>query len=133
MSASEVAPNPFWYAKSIAALTSRDRLSICVLVMFAHKSVNQLSVTRISKPVKPPACFLPAAVLDLTCRDDEDDAPSYSGAGTSGPPFWSHGCDETLLRFNETWDPIWYPAGLDRGTQFSVRNPSHERVLPRLS
>src|ERR1700732_963473 len=57
MSASEVAPNPFWYAKSIAALTSRDRLSICVLVMFAHESVKQLSVTRISKPVKPPACF----------------------------------------------------------------------------
>src|SRR5216684_6682202 len=42
MSASEVAPNPFWYAKSTAALSSRDRLSICVLAMFAPKSVNQL-------------------------------------------------------------------------------------------
>src|ERR1700692_89443 len=52
MSASEVSPNPFWYAKLTAALTSRDRLSICVLVMFAHKSVNQLNMTKISKPVK---------------------------------------------------------------------------------
>src|SRR5258708_1342760 len=43
MSASEVAPNPFWYAKPTAALTSRDRLSICVLAMFAPKSVNQLA------------------------------------------------------------------------------------------
>jgi hypothetical protein len=32
-----VAPNPFWYAKPTAALTSRDRLSICVLAMFVHK------------------------------------------------------------------------------------------------
>jgi hypothetical protein len=55
MSASEVAPNPFWYAKSIAALTSRDRLSMCVLVMFAHESVNQLSMMKISKAVKPGA------------------------------------------------------------------------------
>jgi hypothetical protein len=39
MSASEVAPNPFWYAKPTAALTSRDRLSICVLAMFVPKSV----------------------------------------------------------------------------------------------
>jgi hypothetical protein len=40
MSASEVAPNPFWYAKPTAALTSRDRLSTCVLAMFVHKAVN---------------------------------------------------------------------------------------------
>jgi hypothetical protein len=50
-----VAPNPFWYAKPTAALTSRDRLSICVLAMFVHKSVNQLSMTGVGKPVKPPA------------------------------------------------------------------------------
>src|SRR6266851_5089800 len=56
MSASEVAPNPFWYAKPTAALTSRDRLSICVLAMFVHKSVHQLSMTGIGKPVKSPAC-----------------------------------------------------------------------------
>src|ERR1700686_1249717 len=42
MSASEVAPNPFRYAKLTAALTSRDRLSICVLAMFVHKPVTQL-------------------------------------------------------------------------------------------
>src|SRR5882762_4279844 len=53
MSASEVAPNPFWYAKSTAALTSRDRLSICVLAMFVHKSVNKLSMAGTGKPVKP--------------------------------------------------------------------------------
>src|SRR6266566_122415 len=60
MSASEVAPNPFWYAKSTAALTSRDRLSICVLAMFVPKSVNQLYVTGVGRPVKPPAWFWPA-------------------------------------------------------------------------
>ena len=49
MSASEVAPNPFWYAKSTAALTSRDRLSICILVMSVHQSVNQLSMTGIGQ------------------------------------------------------------------------------------
>src|SRR5712691_11920862 len=63
MSASEVAPNPFWYAKPTAALTSRDRLSICVLAMFVPKSVNQLYITRVGRPVKPPAWFWPAAVL----------------------------------------------------------------------
>src|SRR6266478_6129058 len=57
MSASEVSRNPFWYAKLTAALTSRDRLSICVLAMFVHKSVDQLSMARIGKPVKPPACL----------------------------------------------------------------------------
>ncbi|MGF7001276.1 hypothetical protein P3T25_009669, partial [Paraburkholderia sp. GAS32] len=31
---SEVAPNPFWYARSTAALTSLDRLSLFVLAMF---------------------------------------------------------------------------------------------------
>jgi hypothetical protein len=113
-----VAPNPFWYAKSIAALTSRDRLSICVLVMFAHKSVNQLNMTRISKPVKPPACCQPRSLISNAGMDDEDDAPSYSAAGTSGP-FWSGG--ETQLRFNETWDPIWYPEGLERETQRKMR------------
>src|SRR6202030_4013208 len=78
MSASEVAPNPFWYAKSIAALTSRDRLSICVLGMFAHKSVNQLSMTRIGKPVKPPACCHltnqpPLSLTDIPLRHDASD------------------------------------------------------------
>src|SRR5258707_11021991 len=53
MSASEVSPNPFWYAKLTAASTSRDRLSICVLAMFVHKSVDQLSMSRVGKPVKP--------------------------------------------------------------------------------
>src|SRR6267142_5297081 len=53
MSASEVAPNPFWYAKSTAALTSRDRLSICVLAMFLPKSVNQLHLRGSAGPVKP--------------------------------------------------------------------------------
>src|SRR6266403_2418806 len=38
MSASEVPPNPFWYAKPTAALTSRDRLSICVLAMVLEVS-----------------------------------------------------------------------------------------------
>src|ERR1700693_697718 len=66
MSASEVAPNPFWYAKLTAALTSRDRLSICVLAMFLRKSVIQLNMTGVGKLVKPPACFWPAGVLDLT-------------------------------------------------------------------
>src|SRR5258708_34866713 len=55
MSASEVAPNPFWYAKPTAALTSRDRLSICVLAMFVHKSVTQLSMAGIRKNGKSPA------------------------------------------------------------------------------
>src|SRR4029077_13444935 len=63
MSASEVAPNPFWYAKLTAALTSCDRLSICVLAMFVPKSVNQLYVTGVGKSVKPSAWFWPAAVL----------------------------------------------------------------------
>ena len=63
VSASEVAPNPFWYAKSTAALTSRDRLSICVLAMFGRKSVIQLNMTWVGRPVKPPAWFWPAAVL----------------------------------------------------------------------
>ena len=74
---------------------------------------------RVRKPVKP----LPAAVLDLECKgvDDEDDGAELLGAGTSGPPFWSGGSDETLLRFNETWDPIWYPEGLERGTQRKTR------------
>src|ERR1700682_3587872 len=40
MSASEVAPNPFWYAKPTAALSSRDRLSICVLAMCVSPSTN---------------------------------------------------------------------------------------------
>jgi len=40
MSASEVASNPFWYAKPTAALTSRDRLSICVLAMCISPSTN---------------------------------------------------------------------------------------------
>src|SRR6266853_5963641 len=40
MSASEVAANPFWYAKPTAALTSRDRLSICVLAMHISPSSN---------------------------------------------------------------------------------------------
>src|SRR6266404_2634727 len=62
MSASEVAPNPFWYAKPTAALTSRDRLSICVLAIFVPKSVNQLFITGVGRPVKPPAWFWPAAV-----------------------------------------------------------------------
>src|SRR5712691_8328314 len=66
MSASEVAPNPFWYAKSTAALSSRDRLSICVLAMFAHKSANRLNMVGIGEPVKPPACFCPAAVQSET-------------------------------------------------------------------
>src|SRR6266481_5285410 len=57
MSASEVAPNPFWYAKPTAALTSRDRLSICVLAMLVPKSVNQLYLTGVGRPVKPPAWF----------------------------------------------------------------------------
>jgi hypothetical protein len=35
-------PAYFWYAKPTAALTSRDRLSICVLAMFAHKSDREL-------------------------------------------------------------------------------------------
>jgi hypothetical protein len=35
-----VAPNPFWYAKPTAALTSRDRLSIGVPAMFVLKSGN---------------------------------------------------------------------------------------------
>ena len=30
--------------------------------MFAHKSVDQLSMAGVDKPVKPPACFWPAAV-----------------------------------------------------------------------
>src|SRR6266404_3258726 len=51
MSASEVASNPFWYAKPTAALTSRDRLSICVLAM-CYKSVNQLTMPRVGKDVK---------------------------------------------------------------------------------
>src|ERR1700722_10628070 len=68
MSASEVAPNPFWYAKPTAALSSRDRLSIRVLAMFALKLVIQLSMRGIGKPVKPPACFRPAAVLDPDSR-----------------------------------------------------------------
>src|SRR5882762_242042 len=59
MSASEVAPNPFWYAKLTAALTSRDRLSICVLAMFVHQSVDQLSMVGVGKRVKPPACPKP--------------------------------------------------------------------------
>src|SRR6266403_1520819 len=66
MSASEVAPNPFWYAKSTAALSSRDRLSICVLAMFAHKSANRLNMVGIGEPVKPSACFCPAAVQSET-------------------------------------------------------------------
>jgi hypothetical protein len=73
-----VAPNPFWYAKSIAALTSRDRLSICVLVMFAHKSVNQLNMTRIGKPVKPPACFLPG-LLCHNWQSKESNLPKPTG------------------------------------------------------
>src|SRR5580704_11937753 len=63
MSASEVAPNPFWYAKLTAAQTSRDCLSICVLAMLVCKSVIQLNMTSVGKPVKPPACFWAAAVL----------------------------------------------------------------------
>src|SRR5260370_15474177 len=57
MSGREVAPNPFWFGKLTAALISRDRLSICVLAMFVHKSVDQLSMAGIGKTVKPPACF----------------------------------------------------------------------------
>src|SRR4029077_10437514 len=62
MSASEVAPNPFWYAKPTAALTSRDRLSIGVIAMFVSQSTNP--VVGIRKSVKPPACLWPAAVPD---------------------------------------------------------------------
>src|SRR5882757_873787 len=68
MSASEVSPNPFWYAKLTAALTSRDRLSICVLAMFVHKSVDQLSMSRVGKPVKPPACQQAVAGVGADAR-----------------------------------------------------------------
>jgi hypothetical protein len=44
MSASEVAPNPFWYAKSTAALTSRDRLSIGVLAMLRISQFSNLDI-----------------------------------------------------------------------------------------
>src|ERR1700730_10064148 len=92
MSASEVAPNPFWYAKSIAALTSRDRLSICALVMFAHKSVDQLSIAEMSKPVKPLACIGGRAVGSAPatedpgatlwfCRSPEGERPWHSSGG----------------------------------------------------
>ena len=49
-------PNPFWYAMPTAALTSRDRLSICVLAMLCI-SQSPNSIGRIDKPVKPPACL----------------------------------------------------------------------------
>src|ERR1700730_3508628 len=54
MSASDVASNPFWYAKPTAALTSRDRLSICVLAMCISPSTN-LDMMGVRKPVKPSA------------------------------------------------------------------------------
>src|SRR6266849_9600395 len=80
MSASEVAPNPFWYAKPTAALTSRDRLSICVLAMFAPKSVNQLYITGVGRPVKPPAWFWPAALLcQLAPKFWNADPPAHGG------------------------------------------------------
>src|ERR1700674_3812902 len=57
MSASEVASNPFWYAKPTAALTSRDRLSICVPAMCISPSTN-LDMTGVGKPVKSSGLLL---------------------------------------------------------------------------
>src|SRR5260370_41196570 len=68
MSASEVASTPFWYAKPTAALTSRDRLSICVLAMCISPSTN-LDMTGSTNLSSPPACFWPAALPDPDVPD----------------------------------------------------------------
>src|SRR5579862_5102039 len=69
MSASEVSPNPFWYAKLTAAVTSRDRLSICVLAMFTHKSVNQLSMAGIGEICQASGLLPPLTHWTVMRRD----------------------------------------------------------------
>src|SRR3984893_6375906 len=70
MSASEGASNPFRYVNSIAALSSRDRLSIFVLAMCISPATN-LDMMGTGKPVKSAAFIWPATIPDPDVPDRE--------------------------------------------------------------